>query len=115
MNEPIAPTSAVSALRRLLRRKSSSELARISDETSDHSASGDLPAIMVTRVVEQPPAPKADATVFAAQVLGQGGQKRGLKAGSEALERARATYLETEWSGPADRRIRRGRITKTEI
>ena len=52
---------------------------------------------------------------FAAQMLGQGGQKRGLRGGPETLEQARSTYLETEWSGPADRRPRPGRITKTEI
>jgi hypothetical protein len=52
---------------------------------------------------------------FAAQVLGQGGQKRGLRGGPETLDKARSTYLETEWSGPADRRPHPGRITKTEI
>ena len=52
---------------------------------------------------------------FAAQVLGQGGQKRGLRGGPETLDRARSTYLDTEWSGPADRRPHPGRITKTEI
>jgi hypothetical protein len=52
---------------------------------------------------------------FAAQVLGQGGQKRGLRGGPETLDKARSTYLETEWSGLADRRPHPGRITKTEI
>jgi hypothetical protein len=52
---------------------------------------------------------------FAAQILGQGGQKRGLRGGPETLQQARATYLETEWSGHADRRPQPGRITKTEI
>ena len=52
---------------------------------------------------------------FAAQMLGQGGQKRGLRGGPETLDRARSTYLGAEWSGPADRRPRPGRITKTEI
>jgi len=58
---------------------------------------------------------RAGFTTFAAQVLGQGGQKRGLRGGPETLDRARATYLETEWSGAADRRPTPGRITKTEI
>jgi hypothetical protein len=52
---------------------------------------------------------------FAAQILGQGGQKRGLRGGPETLDRARSTYLGAEWSGAADRRPRPGRITKTEI
>ena len=52
---------------------------------------------------------------FVAQVLGQPGQKKGLRGGPETLEKARSAYLETEWSGPADRRPARGKITKTEI
>ena len=50
-----------------------------------------------------------------AQLLGQDGQKRGLKGGSEVLEKARATYLEREFSGRFDRRPRKGKITKTEV
>jgi len=52
---------------------------------------------------------------FAAQILGQGGQKRGLRGGPETLNRARSSYLGAEWSGPADRRPSPGRITKTDI
>ena len=47
--------------------------------------------------------------------MGQGGQKRGLRGGPETLDHARTAYLETEWSGPADRRPPPGRIAKTEI
>jgi hypothetical protein len=63
----------------------------------------------------QPKPRRGGAAGFAAQILGQGGQKRGLRGGPETLERARSTYLGAEWSGPADRRPRPGRITKTEI
>jgi hypothetical protein len=51
---------------------------------------------------------------FAAQLLGQPGQKRGLRGGPEVLDKARAAYLEAEYSGPDDRRLPTGRITKTE-
>jgi hypothetical protein len=51
---------------------------------------------------------------FAAQLLGQPGQKRGLRGGPEVLDKARAAYLEAEYSGPGERRIPTGRITKTE-
>jgi hypothetical protein len=51
---------------------------------------------------------------FTAQVLGEA-PRRGLKGGPETLERARATYLGTEYSGGADRRPKKGRITKTEV
>ncbi len=51
---------------------------------------------------------------FAAQMLG-GGEKRGLKGGAETLDRAKSTYLKSEYSGPNDRRPQPGRVTKTEI
>jgi hypothetical protein len=55
------------------------------------------------------------AAVFAAQLIGQDGQKRGLRGGPPVLDAARTSYAKTEWSGPADRRARAGRTTKTEI
>lgn len=57
--------------------------------------------------------PKGDAAVEA-QIL-TGGQKRGLKGGPETLDRARSTYLNTEYSGSKDRRPPKGRIAKTEV
>lgn len=63
----------------------------------------------------RPPAEpnEADPT-FAAQVL-SGGEKRGLKGGPETLERAKSTYLKSEYSGPNDRRPQPGRVTRTDI
>ena len=52
---------------------------------------------------------------FAAQVIGQGGERRGLRAGPSLLDRARDAYNRTEWSGAADRRARTGRSTREEI
>ncbi|KQY35643.1 hypothetical protein ASD38_03540 [Caulobacter sp. Root487D2Y] len=52
---------------------------------------------------------------FAAHLMGQSGQKRGLRGGQEVLDAARSTYLGTEYSGPADRRPKAGLIKKTEI
>ncbi|TAJ69091.1 MAG: hypothetical protein EPO51_23930 [Phenylobacterium sp.] len=52
---------------------------------------------------------------FAAQVIGQGGERRGLRAGPTLFETARAAYNRTEWSGKADRRARTGRNTREEI
>jgi len=90
------------------------------------SAGGGGASQNLPMVIEQPaptaPQPAAEtpqaagaAAAFAAQMLGQAGQKRGLRGGPETLGKARSSYLETEWSGPADRRPRAGRITKTEI
>ena len=79
-----------------------------------------LPAVIAApaetaRPPAQPPALATKPAIFAAQLLGQDGQKRGLRGGPETLDKARASYLGTEWSGPADRRPAAGRITKTEI
>ena len=51
---------------------------------------------------------------YEAQLL-SGGEKRGLKGGPETLERAKSTYLKSEYSGPNDRRPRPGRVTRTDI
>lgn len=60
------------------------------------------------------PQSPADAG-FAAQALGQGGQKRGLKGGAPVLSAARQSYLHTQWSGPGDRRTRAGVIRRDEV
>lgn len=59
--------------------------------------------------------PQPKAAAFDAQLYGQGGQKRGLKGGKPVLDHARAAYLETEWSGPTDRRPPKGMLTKTKV
>jgi hypothetical protein len=75
------------------------------------SPSAHLPVPVTVPVT--PPEPGAAA--FDAQLYGQGGQKRGLRGGKPVLDLARATYLETEWSGPADRRPAKGMLTKTRV
>jgi hypothetical protein len=51
---------------------------------------------------------------FAAQLFA-GAPRRGLKGGPEMLEQARTTYLQTEYSGPADRRRKKGRGANTDV
>ena len=60
------------------------------------------------------PAGTASDPTFEAQIL-SGGEKRGLRGGPETLERAKSTYLKSEYSGSNDHRPRPGRVTKTEI
>lgn len=48
-----------------------------------------------------------DAQV-AAQLMGQDGQRRGLRAGPSLREIARDAYSRTEWSGSYDRRLSAG-------
>lgn len=52
---------------------------------------------------------------FTAQIIGQKGQRRGLKGGPPVLDAARSTYLGTEYSGGNDRRPAPGTETETEI
>ncbi|MFK4059068.1 hypothetical protein [Brevundimonas sp. NPDC046655] len=74
-------------------------------ERVDHAASPAKPAV----------SPSAPPALFAAQVIGQTGQKRGLKGGPPVLDAARSTYLGAEYSGKRDRRPRVGRARQTEI
>ena len=48
-------------------------------------------------------------TEVEAQLLGQDGERRGLRAGPSLLDFARSAYSRIEWSGTYDRRARIGR------
>lgn len=52
---------------------------------------------------------------FAAQLMGQDGAKRGLRAGPEVIDTAKSLYNRTEWSGTKDRRTPTGGRAKTKI
>jgi len=106
-------TSSIDRIRRAvrLRRAARAEADRV--EAAQEFAS--LPAPQSSGYTV-PPAPEAppSAAVFDAQLLGQDGQKRGLRAGPAAIDSASASYNRVEWSGSKDRRARKGRF-KTEI
>jgi hypothetical protein len=109
MNDPIDPVQAVLPERRWrFRRREDREGARPNEVEAEAE---------VVSAPEPPPETGllAGFAAFAAQVLGQPGQKRGLKGGPETLEKARSAYLEAEYSGPADRRLTAGRITRTKV
>ena len=120
MSERIDPIRGVASDRRAWVRRDTARAGAPSASQPDEAVcegpnEAALPAV-VAQVLEQPdPREKNGFTAFVAQVLGQPGQKRGLRGGPETLEKARSAYLETEWSGPHDRRIARGNITETEI
>ena len=52
---------------------------------------------------------------FATQLIGQDGERRGLRAGPPAFNAARAAYNSVEWSGPYDRRKPRGTLRRDVI
>ena len=116
MSERIDPVRAVGDRRVWIRRDADRDVLHApADEAAEETAAPGLP-VPVAAPAEQPdPRERNGFVAFIAQVLGQPGQKRGLRGGPETLEKARSAYLETEWSGPSDRRPGRGKITKTEI
>lgn len=52
---------------------------------------------------------------FDAQLLGQQGQKRGLRAGPELIDNAKILYNQTEWSGSRDRRAPKGAKARAQV
>ena len=108
MAGPVKPVSPV-ARPRSIRRRLQLFLAR---ERMEEHAADDRPAAPAEPPAKAEP-PPAEAGV-AAQLMGER-ERRGLRAPYEIREQARATYLQTEYAGPHDRRPRKGRITKTEI
>jgi hypothetical protein len=110
MTRPVPPVTSTPLQRRAGRRTTDPRV--IADSTEELSLGGtNLP------VVAGPLMHREDVGLGAvdAQILGQDGVKRGLRGGKPVLDQARTAYLETEYSGAADRRPRRGLITKTEL
>lgn len=60
-------------------------------------------------------APLDPGAAFAAQLMGQTGQRRGLKGGPPVLDAARSSYLGNEYSGDKDRRPPAGVVKKTDV
>ncbi|MFC7378074.1 hypothetical protein [Brevundimonas sp. GCM10030266] len=77
----------------------------------------ELPAEDAEPPARPAPTPPSDgsAAIFAAQMMGQTGQRRGLKGGQPVLDAARSAYLGTEYSGTVDRRPKPGRTEDTDI
>jgi hypothetical protein len=85
------------------------------------SAGRDLVPVGAVVDADPDPASPADRTAaadpaatFSAQLMGQTGQRRGLKGGPPVLNSARASYLGNEYSGENDRRPPSGLIRKTD-
>ena len=109
MNGPIDPIRRAQAARRALPAPRESDRPEADGEEDVTFVRDEQPA--------PPPPPRRGGAfaAFAAHLMGQPGQKRGLRGGQEVLDAARSTYLGTEYSGAADRRPKAGLIKKTEI
>jgi len=58
---------------------------------------------------------QAAAAAFAAQMLGQGGQRNGIKGGPPVMDAARSAYLGAEYTGEKERRPPVGTTKRTDI
>jgi len=79
----------------------------------------DAPALNVTVNMVPPPEPPTTPyrppTNLDAHLIAQNNRVRGLRGGQQVLDTARSAYLETEYSGPNDRRAHTGQIKKTDV
>ena len=133
MTEGVRPVGAVrardrrAAERRTAERREEQAAAR---DNQARSASRDL--VPAGEVVDHPevgdrdPATSAartrkarlqttGAAAYAAQVLGQGGQRNGIRGGPPVMDAARATYLGAQYSGDEERRPPSGTTKRTEV
>lgn len=110
MTSPIDPIRNTGRSRRTLRPR------RDAVETP-HEANEDrnLPVVVGPVINHEPEKTTDSASVFSAQLMGQDGQKRGLRGGPKVIDAAHSAYVSTEWSGPVDRRTRKGGVKKTDI
>lgn len=108
MTSPLDPVRQIARLRRLRRR---------TDGVS--AGDGETPNLPATVEPQSaPPAPEISTgapPVLSTHILAQGEQRRGLRAGASTLDAARSAYSQTEYSGRADRRARKGGLTRTDI
>ena len=110
MSSSIDPIRRAQRLRRAARAADSGE-PREAEAAERAGLPVAVDAPQPARAVEPP----LGAAAFDAQLLGQDGQKRGLRAGPSVVDTAKASYNRVQWSGSKDRRARKGRAAKTEI
>jgi hypothetical protein len=108
--------SRIERIRRsdLIRRATRPETDETSEADEANVVNLPVPVGAARTVPPRNSRPQGEAA-FAAQLLGQDGQKRGLKAGQELIDAAKSSYVRTEWSGAKDRRARKGGITRTDV
>jgi hypothetical protein len=106
MTGAIAPIRSIRPIRR--------EAAKASVGSRDDAS----PAFSVSITVGPPNPPTAPTQPPAnldAHLAAQEARVRGLRGGQNVLDTARSTYLQTEYSGPDDRRLHAGQITKKDV
>jgi hypothetical protein len=107
MTSPIDPIRRAQAQRRTRRTSDAGA------ETFDESVN--LPVPVGKAYAAEPPHPAHGGAAIEAQILGQTGARRGLRAGPAVIDTAQHAYNKTEWSGKHDRRAPVGRTAKTDV
>jgi len=85
------------------------------EETNDTTQSANLPVPVGTASAIPPSDPVIGGAGIEAQLMGQTGARRGLRAGATVIDTAKTSYNKTEWSGAKDRRTPKGRVAKTDV
>jgi hypothetical protein len=109
MTSPIDPIRRAQAQRRTRRASDA-----VPDETFD-AGSANLPVPVGKAYAAEPSHPVHAGAAIEAQILGQTGARRGLRAGPAMIDTAQHAYNKTEWSGKHDRRAPAGRAAKTDV
>lgn len=108
MTRPVDPVGSITGVSRADPERRRGPRRQSDRRALDASRAPALTADAAEPAPAHTPGPAGDAALFAAQMLGQGGQKRGLKGGAEVLDAARSTYLGAQFSGADDRRPKPG-------
>ena len=111
---PVGPVQRRDERREADRRSAERRAASVSKALVPTDFPAD-PAATPARPAPAPAAADASPAAFAAQMMGQAGQRRGLKGGPPVLDAARSTYLGTAYAGAAERRPKPGKATDTDI
>jgi hypothetical protein len=100
-----------------IRRSQPQRPRRASDPPEETFEGGpaNLPVPIRKAHAAEPPHPRHSGAAIEAQVLGQTGARRGLRAGPAVIDTAQHAYNKIEWSGKHDRRAPKGRAAKTEV
>jgi hypothetical protein len=110
--------SRIDRIRQTVSARQAARAAEARADRSDEAASAanlPVPAGPVTPPRSFRDEPRRRDSELDTQLLGQDGQRRGLRGGPTILHTARIAYNRIEWSGSYDRRARKGRVARTDI
>jgi len=110
----------MSRIDRIQRAVSARRASKTDTDRAEEARAGAVPNLPVPIEPIEPPRTFRDErprvyVELVAQIIGQGGERRGLRAGPSLLDQAREAYNRTEWSGRYDRRARKGRAASEDI